>query len=205
MGLGLIDRAAMIAAQAHREHVRKVGGVPYIAHPAAVACELAAAGYSADCVAAALLHDVVEDTDMTLHRLHTELGAGSERAVALVRLASEPGKGEAGAKKRDRPWRERKAHLIEVASGDDAEAAALIVADKHHNLRSLMEEVETLGTSVWERMNAGPEQQRWLYHTLAQRTKHHDGVVFERMRETVTSAFGPIPERRPRAEPTRER
>ena len=193
MALRLIDRAASIAAYAHREHIRKVGEIPYIAHPAAVACELGCAGYSEDCVAAALLHDVVEDTDMTFARLEAELGAGGARTVELVRLATEPGKGDGPAKATRAPWTERKRHLIGIAGGRDIEAAALIVADKHHNLRALIDEIETQGTSVWERMNAGPEKQRWLYHTLAQRTAHHQGRVFASMRETVAQAFGPIP------------
>ena len=154
MGLTLIDRASMIAAEAHRNQVRKYGGVPYINHPTAVACEIAQAGYSEDCIAAAFLHDVVEDTDMTFPRLEAELGVGGERTIDLVRLATEPGK-EHGIRK---PWAQRKEHLVTIAAGRDIEVAALIVTDKHHNLRALMYEVETMGPSVWKKMNAGPEQ-----------------------------------------------
>ena len=184
----LVDEAAMIAAKAHRNQTRKSGDIPYIAHPSAIACELAAAGYNESCIAAAFLHDVVEDTHMTFDDLKVGLGARGARAIELARAATEPDKKE--------PWKARKAHLVAIAGGNDSEAAALIVADKHHNLRCLLSEINAEGNGVWDRMNAGPADQRWLYHKLVAATLHHKGPVFEDLRATVEDAFGTVVEQR---------
>ena len=63
----LVDRAYRVAEEAHRGQVRNSGD-PYIVHPLAVACILVELGMDSECIAAGLLHDVVEDTDWTLPR-----------------------------------------------------------------------------------------------------------------------------------------
>ena len=78
--LMLIDRAASIAARAHEAQRRKQDATPYIAHPSAVACALSLAGHKPETVAAAFLHDVIEDCAMTadaLARWAREVGAPS--------------------------------------------------------------------------------------------------------------------------------
>ncbi|MGO1774610.1 MAG: HD domain-containing protein, partial [Agrococcus casei] len=63
--VGLIQRAFILAERAHEGQFRK-SGEPYISHPVAVAQILADLGIGAVTIAAALLHDTVEDTDYTL-------------------------------------------------------------------------------------------------------------------------------------------
>lgn len=65
MASDLIQLAAKIATDAHRGQTRWDGKTPYISHPAAVARALADQGYSENYVAAAWLHDVIEDTHLT--------------------------------------------------------------------------------------------------------------------------------------------
>src|SRR5688500_9680544 len=65
-----ILRAAVVSADAHNKQNRKGNPEPYIVHPLRVAREAAAAGLSTHAVVAGLLHDVVEDTDVTLPDLH---------------------------------------------------------------------------------------------------------------------------------------
>jgi guanosine-3',5'-bis(diphosphate) 3'-pyrophosphohydrolase len=62
---GLITRAALTAAEAHKGQTRKGGQVPYVNHVIEVAHLVAEAGGTPEMVAAALLHDVVEDSDAT--------------------------------------------------------------------------------------------------------------------------------------------
>src|ERR1700731_2045467 len=68
-----IERAYDLASRAHRGVVRR-SGEPYIQHPLEVALLLAEMRIDADGIAAALLHDVVEDTDYSLDDLRTKLG-----------------------------------------------------------------------------------------------------------------------------------
>ena len=90
--LTIVDRAATLAAIAHEGQVRKQDGSPYIAHPSATACALALAGHPPETVAAALLHDVIEDCGVTPSALKRALGEGATDVMALVQGATEPDK-----------------------------------------------------------------------------------------------------------------
>ena len=66
-----ITKAYKFAEKAHGDQ-RRVSGIPYILHPTSVACILAELGMDTDAICAALLHDVAEDTDITLSELESE-------------------------------------------------------------------------------------------------------------------------------------
>ena len=70
--ISLIEKAYHVAYQAHKDQVRK-SGEPYIVHPLCVAIILADLEMDKETIAAGLLHDVVEDTIMTLEQLTKEL------------------------------------------------------------------------------------------------------------------------------------
>ena len=83
----LLLKAATVATRAHAGHKRKDGS-PYIAHPMRVAFRVSEQGVYAQIVA--LLHDVVEDTDVTLDDL-TELGFPEPIRDAVDRVTKRPG------------------------------------------------------------------------------------------------------------------
>jgi (p)ppGpp synthase/HD superfamily hydrolase len=70
----LITHAASFAADAHREQTRKENGCPYINHPARVAAVGAMAALPPHAIAAAYLHDVVEDTPVTIEQVFDSFG-----------------------------------------------------------------------------------------------------------------------------------
>lgn len=79
-----ISKALQLAYDVHQGQVDKAGK-PYILHPVTVAMTLAMQGYSEDCIVAALLHDVVEDTDVTLEDLQRmQFSDNVIRALALL-------------------------------------------------------------------------------------------------------------------------
>ena len=153
------ERAFVIAASAHAAQTRKHGTVPYIAHPLAIALHLAICGYSLPCVDAALLHDVVEDTQWTHERLGVALGACAAETLAFVHFATEPDKRVA--------WRIRKEGVVEKLRHASREQRALVVADKAHNLRDLLRAVRTSSDNAWASMRAGRAEQSWFAHALA--------------------------------------
>ena len=71
--MAVIKKAYLLAKSAHCDQ-RRVSGVPYILHPTSVACILVEMGMDTDCVVAALLHDVVEDTDIELDEIKKQFG-----------------------------------------------------------------------------------------------------------------------------------
>jgi (p)ppGpp synthase/HD superfamily hydrolase len=156
----LVERAMRIAAKAHRHHHRKGSDLPYISHPAQAAMILLRAGIDDDeILAAALLHDVVEDTEHTLEMLATDF---SPRVVQLVAAMTERKHDEHGRK---RSWQERKDEHLGHIAAEPWEARAIVLADKLHNLGSMLVDLDN-GEDVWSRFNAPRERVLWYHREM---------------------------------------
>lgn len=109
----LITKAALFAAKAHAGQVRKYSGDPYIVHPIHVAHMVATGGHSPEMVAAAMLHDTVEDCGVTYEELRQQFGHEVED---LVFWLTDPPKGTSGLNRAQRKaaCRER----MEIAPAD---------------------------------------------------------------------------------------
>ncbi|MGH2455618.1 MAG: HD domain-containing protein, partial [Candidatus Limnocylindria bacterium] len=90
INVGLIERAHDVAAQAHDGQVR-ASGESYISHPVAVAHYLATLQMDAETLAGALLHDVPEDTELTLADIEKRFGREVTRLVDGVTKLSKFG------------------------------------------------------------------------------------------------------------------
>jgi len=156
----LVERAMRLAARAHRNHQRKATDLPYISHPAGVAIILLQAGFTDSAMlAAALLHDVVEDTACELTDLETEF---PPVVVAYVDALTED-KHHADGRKRS--WQSRKEdHLREVAAAS-MEARAIVLADKLHNLGCMVYDLDS-GEELWSRFGATPERVLWYHREM---------------------------------------
>lgn len=152
----LIEKALQVASKAHQNQFRKNTDIPYIAHPAAVGMMVMKAGYDEDVVAAAILHDTVEDTDLTLEDIEREFGT---KIAEIVAGCSEPDKSLS--------WQARKEHTIEFLKTAAEDIRVVACADKLHNIRSIIKDYQQLGDKVWERFNAGKEKQKWYYTHIA--------------------------------------
>lgn len=162
----LIEHAIRVAARAHRHDLRKGSDIPYLSHSASVALLLERVGISDDQIlAAALLHDVVEDTAVTLEDLARDF---PPTVVELVGGLSERKLDEQG---NSRPWRDRKVdHLavIEVASFG---VRAIVLADKLHNLGTMVFDIEQ-GEPIWERFNASRDDILWYQQAMLKAADH---------------------------------
>lgn len=155
--LSLVDHALTFAAFAHRHQTRKGTEIPYIVHPYAVGLKLQRAGCTDEVVAAGILHDVIEDTPVTIENLRMEFGA---RVAEIVAQCSEPD--------RSLPWEKRKEHTITFLRTAPFEVKLVAAADKLDNLRGIMAEHDKIGEQVWARFKRGREQQAWYYHSVAE-------------------------------------
>lgn len=158
--LSLIERALRTAARAHRDQVRKGGDVPYFAHAAAVALILARFGFTDESLlAAALLHDVVEDTGVSLAELAAQF---PPEVVGAVAALSETKNDDGG---RLRPWEDRKAeHLGHIAAGPWI-ARAVALADKLHNMETLRCDLAAGAVSLGA-LRAPPDRLLWYYRSM---------------------------------------
>jgi (p)ppGpp synthase/HD superfamily hydrolase len=151
----MIEKAILVAAEAHKGQVRKGTLTPYITHPFTVGMMLAQAGCSNEVVAAGILHDTVEDTYVTLDHIREQFGS---RVASIVEGCSEPNKTDT--------WEERKQHTIEYLRTAPWEVRLVSCADKLHNLRTIAEVQSKIGDEVWLRFKRGREQQEWYYRSL---------------------------------------
>lgn len=155
MILNTIEKAFQFALTKHAGQFRKGTNIPYITHPFAVSMILKHHQYSDDVVAAGLLHDTLEDTETTKEELKELFG---ESVLELVLAASEEDK--------TLSWEERKKHTINGLSTKSLDQLAVIVVDKLHNLRSIQEEYNVIGDTIWERFNRGKREQSWYYMSI---------------------------------------
>lgn len=153
----LVEQAIEFATKAHTGQKRKGNGRPYIYHPLNVGKILARAGFSKEVVAAGILHDVVEDTDITIEEIEKHFG----KIVAYLV--------EAHTEDKSKTWEERKQHTIEVVESGSLEVKALIAADKYDNLQSLIEDYQVLGDKLWDVFKRGYDKQKWYHVSITER------------------------------------
>ena len=154
----VLDRAIRFAVDAHSGAHRKGTSLPYILHPMEAAAIAASMTDDMDIIAAAVLHDVAEDTPFTLSDLRENFGA---RIAELVGGASED-------KMAERPaadtWRARKQHTVDSAAMASREQKIVIFSDKLANLRTIHRDFTALGEVFWQRFNEkDPHAHLWYY------------------------------------------
>ena len=199
----LVERAIETAAEWHDGTWRKgrwsppfvvgPGGepsrVPAMAHLTTVALTVQRAGWGDAAVAAAFLHDALEDPNRHRQRLARAALADvmGEEVVALVEAVSEPQLDGGGHRL---PWRERKdAYLVRLGAGPAA-ASAISLADKLHNAYSMASSLEAdidIFTSAPGRtgLSAGAEDQSWFFRTVLDVTRRHDDARLVPMRSRL--------------------
>lgn len=146
----IIEKAMQVAAAAHKEQVRKSDGTPYIAHPFMVMMKLERHGFGEEVLAAALLHDTLEDTSVTEEMLRKEFG--NEVADIVVAVTEN----------KELKWHDRKKGYIESVRNGGDKVKAVSIADKIHNLESLLEGYEKQGPALWRKFNKEKEDKLWF-------------------------------------------
>src|SRR3990172_788188 len=140
----LIERAYRVAERAHAGQVR-ASGEPYLQHCLAVAKILADFGVPATTLAAALLHDVVEDSGIPLAEIRRDFGDEIANQVdgvtKLTQLPRVSRAGETNAPEDETEWRRaldvETLRKIFLAMGDDVRVVLIKLADRLHNMRTL--------------------------------------------------------------------
>ncbi|MFB6989813.1 RelA/SpoT family protein [Streptomyces sp. NPDC056178] len=126
--LSVLHRAYVLAESSHRGQMRK-SGEPYITHPLAVTLILAELGAETTTLTASLLHDTVEDTDVTLDQVREQFG---KEVCYLVDGVTKLEKVDYGAAAEPETFRK-----MLVATGDDVRVMSIKLADRLHNMRTL--------------------------------------------------------------------
>ena len=167
----LVSEAIAFAVKAHDGMRRKKSNAPYILHPMEAAVIVGTMTDDQDLIAAAALHDVVEDANITIDEIEEKFG---KRVRELVQSETED-------KRADLPpestWRIRKEESLAVLKNtDDLGVLMVWLGDKLANMRSLYRDWKVEGDAMWQRFNQkDARQQAWYYRsivTLTQRLEH---------------------------------
>ena len=170
----LVVRAGRAAAVAHTDQYRR-SGEPYVTHPVAVAAIVAELGLDAQTVAAALLHDAVEDTGLTLEAIATDFGP---TVASVVDGVTKLDRLQFDSKEQQQAATIRK---MLVAMASDWRVLLIKLADRLHNMRTLavMPEwkqrrtaQETFDVYAPLAHRLGVQQVRWQLEDLAFATLH---------------------------------
>jgi (p)ppGpp synthase/HD superfamily hydrolase len=147
--------AIEFAAKAHHGQFRKGTKLPYIIHPLGVAQILIEYACSEEVVIAGLLHDTMEDTPVKLNDIEERFGARIGELVAAV------------SEDKSKSWEERKQHTLNYLKTAPLEVLLLACADKLHNIKTIQEDYDKLGETLWTRFNRSRSKQKWYYQSLA--------------------------------------
>ncbi len=157
----LIKKALYFSAEKHNGQYRKGGSVPYIVHPVLVAWGVWEYTKDEEIIAAALLHDTLEDCpEVTLELLQNEFG---ERVSGFVKEVS-----FLDGDKKDLPsWKERKEYYLKKLSSVSKDALLIVAADKMANMYGYFEALKS-GVDVSKLSFGGtPDDYRWYYAEVA--------------------------------------
>ena len=156
--MSIFDRAITFAAKAHSGMHRKSSTVPYIVHPLEVATIAATFTDDEEILAAAVLHDVVEDTSCTQQDIRELFG---ERVAALVAADSENKRENLPA---EQTWKVRKEETLALVQNASRDEKIIVFSDKLSNLRAICRDYSRIGARLWERFNQkDPSEQLWYY------------------------------------------
>lgn len=159
----LLDRAIRFAVDAHAGTERRGKGFPYIVHPLEAMAIVSTLTPDQELLAAAALHDTVEDTDVTIDDIRKEFGS---RVAALVEAESDSfitGLSEEAS------WRMRKQAAIDRLSSASVEAKTVALGDKLSNMRAIARDWHSQGDALWSLFHApgGKMDHEWHYRGLA--------------------------------------
>ena len=181
----LLDRAIIFAVKAHAGTERRGKGYPYIVHPLEAVEIVATMTKDQELLAAAALHDTVEDTDVTVEQIRAEFGP---RVAELV--AEESDQFEAGVSEED-SWHARKRAAIDRLAKASRDAKIVALGDKLSNMRAIARDYQVQGDALWNLFHAkDPKDHEWHYRGLADSLRElEDTFAFKEFEKLINEVF----------------
>jgi len=181
----LLDRAIIFAVKAHAGTERRGKGFPYIVHPMEAMEIVATITPDQELLAAAALHDTVEDTDVTIEQIRDLFG---ERVASLV--AAESDVMPEGVSEED-SWRSRKQAAIDRLAAASRDAKIVALGDKLSNMRAIARDYAVMGDELWKIFHAPhPSDHAWHYRGLADSLRElSDTFAFREFESLINQVF----------------
>lgn len=185
----LLDRAIVFAVHAHAGTERRGKGFPYIVHPMEAVEIVATMTRDQELLAAAVLHDTVEDTNVTIEQIRAEFG---DRVASFVAAESdEPHQSHDSIEN----WRARKQAAIDRLAHASRETKIVALGDKLSNMRAIARDYAEQGDKLWNIFHAkDPKDHEWHYRGLAASLRElQDTVAYKEFEHLINQVFPPNP------------
>ena len=181
----LLDRAIVFAVRAHAGTERRGKGFPYIVHPMEAVEIVATMTSDQELLAAAVLHDTVEDTDTTVEQIRTEFG---DRIASLV--ASESDIVVDGVNEED-SWHARKQAAIDRLARASHDAKVVALGDKLSNMRAIARDYAQQGDALWNLFHVKDRKEHeWHYRGLADSLRElQDSFAYKEFEQLINQVF----------------
>lgn len=187
MDTALVDKAIKFAVDAHANTERRGKGFPYVIHVLEAMEIVATITNDPELLAAAALHDTVEDTDVTFDVIRREFG---DRIATLVQAESD--EMVAGVSEED-SWRGRKQAAINRLAAASHDAKIVAMGDKLSNMRAIARDYHRDGDKLWSLFHApgGKADHAWHYHGLAASLSELEGTeAYREFKKAIEDVFG---------------
>lgn len=160
----LVDKAIKFAVDAHANTERRGKGFPYVIHVLEAMEIVASITNDPELLAAAALHDTVEDTDVTVEQVR---GIFGERIAGLV--DAETQEVPAGMTEVE-SWRGRRTASLGNLAAASRDAKIVAMGDKLSNMRAIARDYRSIGDELWHRFHApnGMADYAWYYRGLGE-------------------------------------
>ena len=194
----IVDRALRLAVEGHEGTVRKGTNVPYIVHPMEAMIIVSTMTDDQELMAAALLHDAVEDTGITLDDIRRELGP---RVAALVDSETDR---EVEGLSHVESWQHRKQAAVDRLASASRDVQMVALGDKLSNMRAMARHLQDIchqldptrhlqeqGDRLWQRFNEkDPARHAWYYRQLvASLAPLSDTAAYREFADLVEQVF----------------
>lgn len=185
LNTALLDRAIIFAVKAHAGTERRGKGYPYIVHPLEAVEIVATMTPDQELLAAAALHDTVEDTDVTVEQIRAEFG---DRIATLVADESEE---RPNGLSDEESWHDRKRAAINHLANASHDAKIVALGDKLSNMRAIARDYAEIGDALWNRFHSkNPKDHEWHYRGLADALRElSDTFAFQEFERLINQVF----------------
>ena len=182
----LLDRAIVFAVRAHTGTERRGKGFPYIVHPLEAMEIVSTMTRDQELLAAAALHDTLEDTDVTMEQIRAEFG---DRVASLV--ATETDIVIEGVADED-SWHARKQAAIDRLASASRDAKIVALGDKLSNMRAIARDFAVQGDALWNLFRVKDRKEHeWHYRGLAASLRElEDSFAYKEFERLVDEVFG---------------
>jgi len=186
----LLDKAIIFAVHAHHNTERRGKGFPYIVHPMEAIEIVATITPDQELLAAAALHDTIEDTDVTVDDIRREFG---DRIAELVHAESDQLNGVLfNGENEEETWHARKQAAIDRLKAASHDAKIVAMGDKLSNMRAIARDFAVKGDELWNIFHVKDKaSHEWHYRGLADALSElKDTFAYQEFIALIDGVFG---------------